>query len=112
MIRTLLTATFDVTDLSPEERSIFEGAVVAQVDGKDAGYRDAGYVSSVLYLDSEGYVDIRLGREEAEAIAGDLSRAATEAASDTESDEAQGIASDLEAVLRLFERALGREVAA
>ena len=47
------------------------------------------------------YVTIRLLRDDAEAIAGDLHRASVNAVLDTENQERQGIASDLNAILDL-----------
>ena len=49
---------------------------------------------------------IKLHREDAEAIAGDLHRASVNAALDVDNDERQGIASDLNAILRIFNDAL------
>lgn len=56
----------------------------------------------------EEYVTIRILREDAEAIAGDLHRASVNAALDVENEERQGIASDLNAILRIFNEALER----
>jgi len=52
------------------------------------------------------YVTIRLLRDDAEAIAGYLHRASVNAVLDTENQERQGIASDLNAILAIFNEAL------
>ena len=57
-------------------------------------------------MEDEFYVTIRLLRDDAENIAGDLHRASVNAALDVENQERQGIASDLNAILGILNEAL------
>lgn len=55
----------------------------------------------------DDYITITLLRDDARAMAGDLHRAAVNNALDVDNQERQGIASDLNAILAVFNQALG-----
>lgn len=57
-------------------------------------------------MDADDRINISLSREEARMMAGDLSRASANVVADVGDEERQGIASDLNAILAVFNVAL------